>query len=179
MLVTDNFFLGGGHIVLVSNSTGINPTAIRGLTITGNQWNGPYSALSIALDQSESNFTVLEDVSVSGNLYFPSYRAITTRMRVQIPVNGIAPNQRYCVNLGNSLLFPQFPIQWYQATFQSNQSTPHANSMVVLKDLPEDLPKGDLRGVCVAFVLIEGPAMVGTVFLEVDQSSQSQPGVYS
>jgi hypothetical protein len=171
MLVSDNFFLGGGHIVLTSDSKNANPRAITGLTISNSVYNGPYEARSIVLDESESSFTTLQDVIIHGSSHQRSWNATGTRARLSLQLQA---QDRYCFDLSTTLLFPQFGISWSQLSWRVD-TAPQASDpplWSIVSGLPTHLAPGDQRGIC----LSASPSLGwnATVYLEVDQSEQTQ-----
>ena len=172
MLASDNFFLGGGHIVLASDSKNANPSAITGLTLSNSVFNGPYEARSIVLDESESAFTTLQDVVIHGSSHQRSWNATGTRARLSLSLQA---QSRYCIDLSTTLLFPQFGIRWSQLSWRVEGDWPQADfppQWSIVSGLPSQLAADDQRGVCLTASPSSG--WNATVYLEVDQSEQTQ-----
>ena len=174
VVVSSCFFLGGGHIVLRSSSTAVNARTITGLSVHTSTWNGPYVAPSIELDESESTFLSVQDVSLSGNQFIAGqFRAISTVARVTAQV---AATALHCIDLSSALLFPQFGVEWSSLSWKVAGSAPPLTGAqwYVTELLPPGLPKGDLRGICLRAQPSSG--WNATIYLEVDQSRRSQWG---
>ena len=176
VVVSSCFFLGGGHIVLRSSSTATNPRTITGLTVHTSTWNGPYVAPSFELDESESTFVSVQDVSLSGNqLVAGQFRGISTAAKVTVAAEASA---LFCIDLSAVLLFPQFAVQWSQVSWKvSGSAAPVTGTQwYVIDALPPGLPKGDLRGLCLRAQPSSG--WNSTLYLDVDQSTRSQWGAF-
>ena len=172
VVVSSCFFLGGGHIVLRSSSTAVNNRTITGLSVHSSTWNGPYVAPSIELDESESTFTSVQDVSLSGNQFVQGkFVAKSTVAKLALKVEASA---LYCIDLSATLLFPQFGLEWAQLTWMVTGRAPAGAVWYLTEHLPAGLSEGDLRGVCLRAEPTSG--WNSTLFLEVDQSTRSQWG---
>ena len=164
-MINECFFLGTAAVELVAPKGG---GEINGLTVLSNEWDGGDGRRGrgyIVVNQTQGNFTRLLDTFIDQNMIGGGYGTMNTRLTTSLQLSGV--RGRSCFDLRTHLLFPQFKLQYVQATLYSGseQQAVWLSSVGPVNNSMDT----DQRQLC----FNSDSPVKGLLYVEVDQSEKT------